>query len=87
MVELLERPNIRDNFEDNDVWMNKMTDEELVTTLIHEALHYICYTDRGYGYRCMCTRDEHHAMFLYHRDIQDYPTCVSCIETTDCDCC
>ena len=29
MVELLERPNIRDNFEDNDVWMNKMTDEEL----------------------------------------------------------
>jgi len=65
----------------------EMTDEELVTTLIHEALHYICYTDRGYGYRCMCTRDEHHAMFLYHRDIQDYPTCVSCIETTDCDCC
>jgi len=65
----------------------EMTDEELITTLIHESLHYICYTDRGYGWRSMCTRDEHHAMFLYHRDIQDYPTCVSCIETTDCDCC
>jgi len=63
-----------------------MTDEELITTLIHEALHYICYTDRGYGYNCMCTRDEHHAMYLFGRDIQEYPTCVSCIETTDCDC-
>ena len=64
----------------------KMTDEELITTIIHEALHYICYTDRGYGYNCMCTRDEHHAMYLFGRDIQEYPTCVSCIETTDCDC-
>jgi len=27
--ELLERPVIRDDFSDNDEWMNKMTDEEI----------------------------------------------------------
>lgn len=29
ITELIERPNIRDEFEDNEIWMNKMTDEEL----------------------------------------------------------
>ena len=65
----------------------EMTDNELIATIIHEALHYICYTDRGYGWRSMCTRDEHQAMYYYGRDIQDYPTCVSCIESTECECC
>ena len=29
ILELLERPDIRDDFRDSDAWMNKMTDEEL----------------------------------------------------------
>jgi len=42
-----------------------MTDSELIGTIIHEALHYICKVDRGYSYCWMCTRDEHLAMEMY----------------------
>jgi len=62
----------------------KMTDEELEATVIHESMHYVCYIDRGYGKSCMCTRDEHQAMYFYGNDIQNYSTttCVSCISPT-----
>lgn len=36
-----------------------MTDSDLVATIMHESMHYICKVDRGYGWIDMCTRDEH----------------------------
>jgi len=64
-----------------------MTEDELTATIIHEALHYICYVDRGYGFRCMCTRDEHLAMSYYGRDIQiPEDACISCLHTEECVC-
>ena len=39
-----------------------MTDPELVGTIMHEALHYVCRLDRGYGFRDLCTRVEHEVM-------------------------
>ena len=48
----------------------EMTDEELRGTIIHEALHYICKVDRGYGYHWMSTIDEHTAMHIFGEDIQ-----------------
>ena len=39
-----------------------MTDAELVGTIMHEALHYVCRLDRGYGWRDLCTRVEHEVM-------------------------
>jgi hypothetical protein len=51
----------------------EMTDEELRGTIIHEALHYICKVDRGYGYQWMPTIDEHTAMHIFGKDIQEDP--------------
>lgn len=42
--------------------MHPMQDAEVVHTVLHEAMHYSVKVDRGYGYRFMCTRDEHQAM-------------------------
>ena len=39
-----------------------MTDAELIGTIMHEALHYVCRLDRGYGWRDLCTRVEHDVM-------------------------
>ena len=36
-----------------------MTMTDLVSTIMHESLHYTCKVDRGYGWIDMCTRDEH----------------------------
>ena len=36
-----------------------MTMADLVSTIMHESMHYICKVDRGYGFIDMCTRDEH----------------------------
>lgn len=36
-----------------------MTMTDLVSTIMHESLHYTCRVDRGYGWIDMCTRDEH----------------------------
>ena len=36
-----------------------MTMTDLVSTIMHESMHYICRVDRGYGFFDMCTRDEH----------------------------
>lgn len=50
---------------DEDVWVSnefEMTDPELVGTIMHEALHYVCRVDRGYGFRDLCTRVEHGVM-------------------------
>ena len=50
---------------DEDVYVSNefdMTDPELVGTIMHEALHYVCRLDRGYGWRDLCTRVEHEVM-------------------------
>lgn len=36
-----------------------MTQADLISTIMHESMHYICKVDRGYGWIDMCTRDEH----------------------------
>ena len=36
-----------------------MTQADLVSTIMHESLHYTCKVNRGYGFVDMCTRDEH----------------------------
>lgn len=36
-----------------------MSNTDLVSTIMHESMHYICKVDRGYGWIDMCTRDEH----------------------------
>lgn len=36
-----------------------MTMTDLVSTIMHESLHYTCKVNRGYGWIDMCTRDEH----------------------------
>ena len=38
--ELLERPNIRDDYEHDSVWMNKMTDEEI--DQFYEEARQVC---------------------------------------------
>lgn len=36
-----------------------MCHADMVCTIMHESMHYICKVNRGYGWIEMCTRDEH----------------------------
>ena len=40
------------------------TFNELIGTVLHESLHYVCKECRGYGLRYLCTQAEHAAMTI-----------------------
>ena len=52
--------------DDNKIWIscNKLNDQELVGTILHESLHYIC-TFNGND---ICSKDEHYVMRILEDD-------------------
>ena len=46
--------------DDNKIWIsrNKLNDQELVGTILHESLHYIC----TFNSNDICSKDEHYVM-------------------------
>ena len=51
--------------DDEEVYVNQNqvhTRNELIGTILHESLHYVCKECRGHGLRYMCTQAEHVAM-------------------------
>ena len=52
--------------DDNKIWIskNKLNDQELIGTILHESLHYIC-TFNGND---ICTKDEHYVMSILGDD-------------------